>query len=145
MKIILLQDVKNIGAKGQIKDVSDGYARNFLLKNKLAAPATSDSIAKAKQEQANKQSEEARAKEKTQALAGMINGKRITIQAKAHGGKLFGAVGPKEIAVALKKEGVEISEKAIEHVSIKTTGETKVYITLTHEINATIVVVVEEI
>jgi len=144
MQIIFLQNVKNVGEKGQIKNVPDGYARNFLLKNKLAAVATSAAIAKAALEQVNKKIEESKAKEKSHALAATINGKKITIQAKAHGGKLFGAVGPREIAIALKKEGIDVGEKSIEHVSIKTIGLVSVTITLEHGLKVRVDVIVEE-
>ena len=145
MQIILLQDVKNIGKKGQIKNVPDGYARNFLLAKKLAAAATQATISQVKTEEAKKNEQIAFEKQETQKIASEINGKRIIIKSRSKNGKLFGSITAKEIALEIKKIGFEIPEKAIVADHIKELGEKKVSINLSFGIKAVIILVVEEI
>ncbi|KKT94936.1 MAG: ribosomal protein L9, large subunit ribosomal protein L9, partial [Parcubacteria group bacterium GW2011_GWC1_45_14] len=97
MKVVLLQDVKKIGKKGEIKDVSDGYARNFLLAKGLGVAATPAAIEKVKQQE-NKQKQELEQKKDTvRKLASSLDGKAVTIKVKAKDGKLFGSVTAKDI------------------------------------------------
>lgn len=144
MKIILLQDVKGLGKKGDLKEVAEGYARNFLFSKKLAEIATEGLVRKAvaiKSKQAEKNQMDL---EKTQTLASSIEGMSLTIFSKEKNGKLFGSVQAKDIVSALKKEGVIISEKAVvldEH--IKELGEYEVHIILDHAIETSLAVIVE--
>jgi large subunit ribosomal protein L9 len=144
MKVILLQDIKNIGKKGDIQNVSDGYARNFLLPRKLAEAATDTGIQKvatAKKQEAQIQQADL---EKTEALAEQLEGREIVIQAKEKDGKLFGSINAKTIAKELKKENLEVSEKSlILPEPIKEIGEYDVKIELPHGIEASIMVIVE--
>jgi len=114
MKVIFLQDVKGQGKKGEIKEVSDGYARNFLLKKGLAKVATEGNI---KMQQAHNQAMEKRKEqEKIQAqqLAKEIEKLEITIKAKAgKDGRLFGAISTKQIADELKKKNIQIDKRKI--------------------------------
>jgi len=144
MQIILLQDVKNIGKKGQIKNVPDGYARNFLLARKLAAVATHSGVAQAKHEEEKRKQQESQAKQEVQKLADAINGKQITIKARAKDGKLFGSITAKEIASEIKKQGLAIPEKSISASHIRELGEIKVRINLDFGISANINLLVEQ-
>lgn len=83
MQVIFLQDVKNAGKKGQIKNVPDGYARNFLLAKKLATVATEEAISQAKAEEAKRNQQFAAEKQAMQKLAAAIDGKRIVIKARS--------------------------------------------------------------
>ncbi|MGE5405928.1 MAG: 50S ribosomal protein L9 [Candidatus Saccharibacteria bacterium] len=147
MKVILLADVKGLGAKGKVVEVADGYARNFLLPKNLAAEATEGRI---KEQQAqDKRNEQKREKEEDKAakLKGIIDHKTVTIKSKCgEGGKLFGAITSKEIADALKSQyKVDIDKKKIEiKEPMKHLGEFPVKIKIHHSIIADITVVVEE-
>src|SRR6266568_4840738 len=105
MQVIFLQDVKNEAKKGQIKNVPDGYARNFLLARKLAVQATPNEISKAKIEEDKKKTQLAQEKQEIQKLANNIDGKNIVIKARAKDKRLFGSITPKEIALELRKMG----------------------------------------
>lgn len=144
MQVIFLQDVKNVGKKGQIKNVPDGYARNFLFARKLASPATAGNVSQAKQEEDKKKLQISLEKQGAAKLAADIEGKRITLKARAKDGKLFGSITTKEIAQEIKKNGFDISEKAIAADHIKELGEKKITINFDFGIKATIILVVEQ-
>lgn len=141
MKVVLIQDVKNLGKAGDIKEVADGYARNFLIPKGLAVEATST---KAKEVEEKKKSlENQKKKEMAQAESqkAKIDGKVIEIKAKTgENDKLFGAVTPKEIAEAIAKDlGVNIDKKKVEIAEpIKHLGEYDVRIKLYPGIQAAI-------
>jgi large subunit ribosomal protein L9 len=144
MKVILSENVNNLGKAGDVKEVSDGYARNFLLPRKLAELATTRNLEKAEilKEQGIKQEKEGL--ENNQKLATEIDGREIIIKSKEKGGKLFGSVGAKEIIKELKNQGVEINEEfIILDTPIKEIGESEVLIRLGHGIEATIRVIIE--
>lgn len=147
MKVILQADVKGKGKKGQLIDVSDGYARNFLFPKKLAAPATADNLNVMKQ---NKAAEEARiARERAQAteLAEKLKSCVVTIGAKAGtGGRLFGSVTTTEISDALKAQfGIEIDRhKIVIGESIKAFGTYELRAKLYNDVSGTIFVTVKE-
>ena len=114
MKVVLKADVKNIGKKDELHEVSDGYARNFLFPRGLAVAADAGTVNEVKAKQASKQhhadAELAKAKE----LAAKLDGKEVVVHAKAgQGGRLFGAVTVKDIADALQKQGFEIDKRKI--------------------------------
>lgn len=146
MKVVLLQDVKDIGKKDQVVSVSDGYARNFLLPRKLAKEATDavmkDVAIKESAKQHHKQ-EEIKAAEEVKAK---INGKTITIKAKAgKEGKLFGAVTTKDVAQAIKEQlKVDIDKKKLVMKDIKTFMRCECEVKIYPEIHAKITVNVEE-
>lgn len=144
MQVIFLQDVKNVGKKGQIKNVPDGYARNFLLARKLANVATPANITNAKQEEDKKKMQISLEKQEIQKLAAAIDGKSIVMKARAKDGKLFGSITAKEIANEIAKLGFKIPEKAITADHIKELGEKKVAISLDFGIKATVILVVEQ-
>jgi large subunit ribosomal protein L9 len=114
MQVILIKDVKGSGKKGDIVNVSDGYARNYLFKNGLAKEANSANIAQNKQEKEStsfhKSVELANAKE----LAKKLNTKTINLSVKCgENGKIFGSITSKEIAEELEKQGIEIDKRKI--------------------------------
>jgi len=132
MKVILSADVKNLGKKGDIVNVSDGYANNFLLKNKLAVPANAGNLninAQEKAAQARKIKEET---EEAKAIAKKLEGIVVQLAVKiGENGKTFGSVGPKEISEELTKLGYNIDRKKIELDNpIKSEGEFAVNIKL---------------
>ncbi|MBN6187275.1 50S ribosomal protein L9 [Aneurinibacillus sp. BA2021] len=147
MKVIFLQDVKGQGKKGEIKDVSEGYARNFLLKKGLAQEATTGNV---KMQEAHKKSEEKRKqeeREEAKKMAKVMEDVTITISAKSgEGGRLFGGVSSKQIAEELKKANFKVDKRKIELPEpIRTLGYTNVPIKLHPEVTATVKVhVVEE-
>ena len=114
MKVILLQDVKGKGKKGQILEVSDGYARNFMLPKKMAIEATADAINTVKMN--DKATQERIAREKAEALATSKKLREMTVTVTAKGGgngRLFGSVTNQEIADALAKNGIKLDKRKI--------------------------------
>lgn len=139
MKVILLQDAKNLGKKGDIKDVAEGYARNFLFPKKIAEPATEEAIknneVKKNQEKAQKQAQT----ENLKALAENLKHKKFILKAKEKGGKLFGSISAKDIAKILKNENLSVSNKnIIINEVIKKTGSYEIEISLSPEIKSVI-------
>ena len=147
MKVILLQDVKGKGKKGQMLEVSDGYARNFMLPKKLAIEATPDAINTMRMN--DKATQERIAREKAAALevSKKLREMTLTVTAKGGGnGRLFGAITNQEIANALKaKSGIELDKrKIVISDPIKNVGTYTVTCKLGYEINAPLTVKIEE-
>ena len=146
MKVVLLQDVKGKGKKGELCNVSDGYARNFLFPKKLAVEADNAALNELKnREEAiahHKKEELDQAKE----IAAKLDGKTISITAKAGaGGKLFGSVTSKEIAAEIKNSlGIEVDRKKMNVADIKNFGEYTAEIKLHQGVSAKITVKVSE-
>ena len=108
MKVVLLQDVKDIGKKGQVVNVSDGYARNFLLPRKLAKEATAAAMSDVKAKESARAHHKREEIKAANELKAMLNGKEVTIKAKAgKEGKLFGAVTSKDVAAAIKAQRMD--------------------------------------
>ena len=147
MKVILTQDVKGKGKKGQMIEVSDGYARNFMLPKKLAIEATPDAINTMKMN--DKATQERIAREKAAALETSRKLREMTLVVKAKGGgagRLFGAVTNAEIAAALEKQGVKLDKrKIVLNENIKNVGTYTATCKLGYEINAPLTVKIEEI
>lgn len=147
MKVILLQDVKGKGKKGQMIEVSDGYARNFMLPKKLAIEATADAINTMKMN--DKATQERIAREKAEALETSKKLRAMTLVVKAKGGgagRLFGAVTNAEIASALEKQGVKLDKrKIVMNENIKSVGTYTVTCKLGYEINAPLTVKIQEL
>ena len=117
MKIILKQDVKGLGKAGEIKEVNDGYARNFLIKKGLAQEGTAQNLYAAKEKQRIADEKAAQAKAEAQEVAKKLNGQVIMVEAKggANGGKMFGSVTAEQIAEAIVAAGFEgIDKKKVE-------------------------------
>ena len=147
MKVLLEQDVKGTGKKGDIVNVSDGYARNFLFPKKLAAPADASAVNAANIQKSAAQHRKFTAGVKAREDAKALEGRTVTIVAKVgEGGKLFGAITGKEVATAMKEQlSFEIDKKKISlSEPIKTTGEYTAKISLFEATSATIRVIVKE-
>ena len=146
MKVVLLQDVKDIGKKDQVVNVSDGYARNFLLPRKLAKEATAAVMSEVKTKESAKAHHKREEVKAANELKAKLDGKEVTIKAKAgKEGKLFGAVTSKDVADALKAQHkIEIDKKKIVMKDIKTFSRADVEIKIYPEIQAKITVNVEE-
>ena len=148
MKVILQQDVRGQGKKGQLVEVSDGYARNFLLPKKLAVLATAENVNTMKQQEKARQAQMAAEKAEAQALAEKLKSIQVKLTAKAgEGGRLFGAVTSKEIAEALSAQhGLNIAKtKLVLDEPIKSCGGYQIKAKLGYEIMGTVkVMVVEE-
>ena len=147
MKVILLQDVKGKGKKCQMIEVSDGYARNFMLPKKLAIEATADAINTMRMN--DKATQERIAREKAEALATSKKLREMTVIVKAKGGgagRLFGSVTNAEIADALAKQGVKLDKrKIVLNETIKNVGTYTATCKLGYEITAPLTVKIEEL
>ena len=147
MKVILLCDVKGSGKKDDVINVSDGYARNYLLPRGLAAEATADNINTMKLREKAKAAQIAAEKAQAEDYAKKLSGVQVTIRAKAgKNGKLFGAVTSQEISDALKAQfGMDIEKnKIVQNDPIKTFGSYSLKVKLGHEISGTVNVLVVE-
>lgn len=147
MKVILLQDIRGKGKKGQMIEASDGYARNFLLPRKMAIEATADNINTMKMNDKAKAEQQAREKAQAQAFAEQLKDLTVEISAKAGtGGRLFGSITSAEIAEALKNQhGIAIDKKKIvQDEPIKSFGTFTLKAKLGYEIVAAITVHVSE-
>ena len=146
MKVILLQDVKGKGKKGQILEVSDGYARNFMLPKKLAIEATPDAINTMRMN--DKATQERIAREKAEALATANKLREMTVVVTAKGGgngRLFGSVTNAEVADALAKQGIKLDKrKIVLNETIKNVGTYTATCKLGYEISAPLTVKIEE-
>ena len=146
MKVVLKQDVKSLGKKGELVTVSDGYARNFLFPKNLASEANAQAMSELKnKEQAEKyriETETAAAK----AAAAKIAGKTVRVVAKAgQNGKLFGSVTSKEVAAQIKADfGVELDKRKVDVEDIKSFGTYPVTVKLNHGVTASLYVQVCE-
>lgn len=148
MKVILLQDVRGKGKKGQMLEVSDGYARNYMLPRKIAIEATADAVNTMRMN--DKATQERIAKEKAEAMetAKALRELTVTVTAKGGGnGRLFGSVTNQEIADALKaKTGITLDKRKIVITdAIKNVGTYTVTCKLGYEITAPLTVKIEEV
>ena len=146
MKVVLLADVKGHGKKGELCNVSDGYARNFLFPKKLAVEANATAMNELKNREESKAHHIAEEKKAAEETAAKLNGKTVTIKAKAgSNGKLFGSVTSKEIASEIANSlGIEIDRKKMSVADIKNFGEYTAEIKLYTGITAKITVKVTE-
>ena len=147
MKVILLQDVKGKGKKGQMIEASDGYARNFLLPRKMAIEATADNINTMKMNDKAKAEQAAREKANAQDIAAKLKDITVEIKAKSgNGGRLFGSITSSEVSEALKQQfGIVVDKKKIvQDEPIKSFGSFSMKAKLGYEIVATISIHVSE-
>ncbi len=146
MKVLLLQDVKGTGKKGEVVNVSDGYARNFLLPRKLADPADAQAINAANIQKSAAQHRKFTAGVKAREQAKALDGQTVHVKARVgENGKMFGTVSGKEIAAALKEQkGLDVDRKKISVDSIRALGEYSAKLSLFEGVSATVKVIVEE-
>ena len=147
MKVILMEDIKSLGKKGDVVDVSDGYARNFLLKGKKGVEANSKNMNDLKLQRANEQKKAQENLEAAQELGRKLAAGQVEVSIKTgEGGKAFGSVSSKEIAIAVKEQlGYDLDKKKIQiKEGIKTLGTHMVSVKLHPEVTAELKVVVKE-
>ena len=148
MKVILLQDVKGKGKKGQMLEVSDGYARNFMLPRKIAVEATADAVNTMRMNDKATQERIAREKSEAMEISKKLRDLTVVVTAKGGGsGRLFGSVTNQEIADALKeKSGISLDKRKIVMAEpIKNVGTYTVTCKLGYEITAPLTVKIEEV
>ncbi|GIO32817.1 MULTISPECIES: 50S ribosomal protein L9 [Paenibacillus] len=146
MKVIFLQDVKGQGKKGQIKEVSEGYASNFLLPRGLARLATDGNMKTLENQNAAEQRRKEQEKIDAQELGKKLEEMTVQLKAKAgEGGRLFGAITSKQIAEALAAQGIKIDKRKIElEEPIRHLGVTQMTVKLHPEVKVTLKVQVTE-
>lgn len=143
MQVILLQDVKNIGRKGQVIDVAEGYARNFLFPQHLGLEASPKALKQLKdQEMAGERKEKKEEKIEKQ-LAAELDGEEVIISGKADKGKLYAAITAKDVAKALKELGHKVSADIIKFQPVKDIGTYEARLEFETGFEATVAVVIE--
>ena len=143
MKVILQQDVRGQGKKGQMIEVAEGYARNYLLPRKLAMPATADAVNTMKLREKAKKAEDARLKAEAEAIVEKLKNSPVKVTARAGAnGKLFGAVTSKEVSDALQAQhGIELAkQKIVMDEPIKAYGSYELKAKLGYEVSGTVYV-----
>ncbi|MGI6603821.1 MAG: 50S ribosomal protein L9 [Firmicutes bacterium] len=143
MKVILEQDVPRLGKKGEVVNVNDGYARNYLLPRKLARVATASSLKEVENRRRREAEKEARAAQEAKELAQRLAGRTVTIAARAgEGGRLFGSITNQDVATAVEKElGLTVDKRRVEMKEpLKALGSYTVTLRLYTEVTADITV-----
>lgn len=140
----MLKNIKGVGDRGDIKEVSNGHASNYLFPNKLAELATEKAVIKVERERLNKVRKEKKDLLDTEKLAERIDGKEIAIKAKMNdSGKLYASIGPSDIVKYLKKDNIKIENSNVRMDPIKEIGNYDVVICLNHGLEAIVRVVIE--
>lgn len=146
MKVIFLKDVKGQGKKGEVKDLSEGYVRNFLIPKGLAAIASEGNVKQLEHQKLTEQKRKEKEKADAQALAAQLGEMTVVIRTKAgEGGRLFGSITSKQIAEELEKQGIHLDKRKIEMAdAIRSLGTTIVKVKLYPEVTAQLRVQVSE-
>lgn len=146
MKVIFLKDVKGQGKKGEVKEVSEGYAHNFLFKSGAAKPATQGNVKTLENQHAAEEKRKEDEKQEAVELGKKLEEVTVQIKAKSgEGGRLFGAITSKQIGEALSKQGYKVDKRKIElEDPIRTLGVTQVPVKLHKDVKATLKVQVSE-
>ena len=144
MKVILLQDVKKMGKKGDVIEASDGYARNYLFPRKLAEEATANALHVVNAKKENERKKKLAELEAAQKLAAELKGKEVTINAKAgDNGRLFGAITNKDVAEVINSQfNLSIDKKKIVVNTIKVAGTYEVEVKLYPEVSTKMKVII---
>jgi large subunit ribosomal protein L9 len=145
VKVILTGDVQKLGKSGELKDVADGYARNFLIPRKLAVPAAGGAYRAWQHDIASREEKREREQEDAEIATQRIASTTLTLGVKVgEGGKLYGSIGAKDIADALGRRGIEIDRHKIDlDEPLKTLGTYKVAVKVFQGLSAEVTVVVE--
>ncbi|AAK81637.1 large subunit ribosomal protein L9 [Clostridium acetobutylicum] len=146
MKVILLKDIKSVGKKGEVINVSDGYARNFLFPRKLAEEANNSNMRVLNLKKDAERKQKLQETEEAQKLANELKGKVLKLSAKAgENGRLFGAITSKDIAAEIKKQfNVDIDKKKVNSETIRKLGNYEIELKLYPEISTKINVLISE-
>lgn len=145
MRVALIKDVQNLGKKGDVKDVADGYGRNFLIRNKLAEILTPSILKTLESEKEHTEKLSAEVKEQAESLKEKIKNLRVVFKVKAgKSGEAFGSVTPLKIQSELKKQGIDLEKKQILTKHIKTLGEGKIKIKLYPDIEAFLNILIKQ-
>lgn len=147
MKVIFLKDVKGQGKKGEVKEVSEGYAQNFLFKQKVAAPASEGAMKVLDQQKKAEDKKKAQEKADAEELGRKLGELSVQVKAKSGAdGRLFGAVSNKQVAEALEKQGIKLDKrKIVMDEPIRALGVTEVVVKLHPEVSGKLKIhVVEE-
>ena len=146
MKVILTEDVKKLGSKGDVVDVADGYARNYLFPRGMAAEATKGKMKEIKEQEAKKERLESEKREEAEKLKSKIESEKFVLKVKAgEQGRLFGSVNTKDISEAAAEKGYDIDKRKIElNDSIKNLGMHNVSVKLYDDITAELKIDVQE-
>jgi large subunit ribosomal protein L9 len=147
MKVVLTKKVDNLGGEGEIKEVADGYGRNFLIPKGLAVEATKQNIALAETKKSKKEKDAKMELQEAQNLAEQLEGRELYMKVKEKDGKLFGSINEKNIAKELKNEGLNIEAANVKlEEPIKEMGDYDIRIELDHglEANLRLILVAEE-
>lgn len=144
MKVLFIKDVKGTAKRGEVKDIADGYAMNFLLPQNLAVKATPENIAKLKRELDSKVKTKEKVIDLSKVMADKIRGKRVEIKAKANKeGKLYASVSEAEVKDALLKKGFDIKDaKTVFPVHVKEAGDFEVTVDFGAGIKSSIIILV---
>lgn len=144
MQVVLLQDVKGVGKTDEIKEVSEGYARNFLFPKHLAVQALDKNIKELGERKRKESKESERELQELQGLAGRLDELEVVVKEKASDtGILYASVGPQRLALDLQKRGFKVTKNQIQNLNIKKAGEYRVKVKLNHGLEAQITVRVE--
>ena len=146
MKVVLEQDVKGTGKKGEVVNVSDGYARNFLLPRKMASPADASAVNAMNIQKSAAQHRKFEAGVKARELAKKLDNAMVKVPVRVgENGKMFGTVSGKEVAAAIQEQlGLEVDKKKISIDTVRSTGEYVAKLSLFEEVKANFKVIVEE-
>lgn len=146
MKVILLQDVKNLGKKGEIVEVNDGYARNFIIPKKLGAEASPKNLNDLRQQKLSEEKRQAEILHEAENVALSLKDKKIELSIRVgKEGKAFGQISSKEIAEAVKKQlGIEIDKKKLVSDPIKSAGNYKIAVKLHPQVAGEFILEVKE-
>ena len=146
MKVVLEQDVKGTGKKGEVVNVSDGYARNFLLPRKMASPADASAVNAMNIQKSAAQHHKFEAGVKARELAKKLDNAMVKVPVRVgENGKMFGTVSGKEVAAAIQEQlGLEVDKKKISIDTVRSTGEYVAKLSLFEEVKANLKVIVEE-
>jgi len=144
MRVALLKDVPDLGKKGDVKDVSDGYGRNFLIRNRLVEILTPQVAKRLEQEREKEEKTAAALKNQTLVLKEKIEKLKLVLKTKiGESGQVFGSITPTKILAELEKNGIKLEKDQLLSKSIKTLGESKIKIKLPQEIEAELQIIIE--
>ncbi|MFA6522280.1 MAG: 50S ribosomal protein L9 [Patescibacteria group bacterium] len=144
MKIILMEDVKELGHKGEVVEASEGYVRNFLFPQHFAVEASEEALRALREKEKAQGRREKKQENEEKKLATSLEGREFVITAKTDHGKLYGSIGKKEVASALKKAGFAISEEWITFAPQKEVGSAEALVSFPSGFEAAVTIVIED-